>query len=308
MRAAGKLRPGAWVRCGVGSPGLPRQGQGLLAEGAALRPQPGQYIRGQLADADKALHAGNLAGFDQFQAARQARQAGQYANQEQLVVGVRFAPEDHFAVAVQLRQGCALPGLALFDALRRELERLQYILGTYLPVRRLRQRRHRPHDHGVVEHVEGTGKPGDAQAVLDIVAAAPMLHLRFAIGGKTRVAGGEIDCIGMGLELWPAGETGFAGDQPLGVGQPVLGPGQAKGAQLGAGFVVQGFQQALGALAQGGQVEQAVMAGCMNGGHANSLWGSVRRQAGSWNVKKSCCAWATPSRGPRAQRTPGARL
>ncbi len=102
-----------------------------------------------------------------------------------------------------------------------------------------------------------------------------MLHGCFVIGGEARVACRESDGIGMGLELGPAGKAGLAGHQPLGIGKPVVRAGQAERAQLLAGVVglvvFQGGEQAFGTFAQGGQVEQAVVAGCIDGGHANSF-------------------------------------
>ena len=102
-----------------------------------------------------------------------------------------------------------------------------------------------------------------------------MLYGSLVIRRKAGMARGERHGIGMGLEPGPAGKSGLAGDQPLGIGKPVVGAGQAKRAQLLAGvvgFVVfQCSQQALGAFAQGRQVEQAVVAGCIDGGHANSF-------------------------------------
>ncbi|MNP21907.1 hypothetical protein D3C76_1145460 [compost metagenome] len=109
--------PGLWIGCGVGRPCLAGQGQCILTQRTTLRPQPGQQVGRQLADADETLDTGHLVNFDQLQPARQARQAGEYPNQEQLVVSVSLAPQHNFAVAVKPGQCTTLGGLTLFNVL-----------------------------------------------------------------------------------------------------------------------------------------------------------------------------------------------
>lgn len=135
--------------------------------------------------------------------------------------------------------------------------------------------------------MEGTRKTGDAQAALDIVAATPVLDRRLSRRREIRMTGGKGDGIGVGNQLGPTRKTRLAGHQPLGVGEPVIGARQAHRAQLRPGLVrfvvVQGFEKTLRAFTQCRQVEQTVLTGRIDGRHANSLQGSVRRQAGSWN-------------------------
>ncbi|OAK59533.1 hypothetical protein A3K88_04005 [Pseudomonas putida] len=136
-----------------------------------------------------------------------------------------------------------------------------------------------------------------------------MLHGGFVIGSEARLACGERYGIGMRLELGPAGEAGFAGHQPLGIGKAIMGARQAKGAQLFPGVVglvvLQGVEQTLGAFAQSGKIEQAMVAGCMDGGHANSFEARSADKPGAGMETGYRMARVTPLRGPQAQPAPG---
>lgn len=62
----------------------------------------------------------------------------------------------------------------------------------------------------------------DSQAVLDIVAAAPVLNGGLVACSKVWMTGGEGDTVGMCDQLWPTGETCFTRYQPLRVGKLVV--------------------------------------------------------------------------------------
>ncbi|MNT15891.1 hypothetical protein D3C72_1509700 [compost metagenome] len=140
-------------------------------------------------------------------------------------------------------------------------------------VRRCRHITHRAHDQGVAEHVKGAGEPGQAQAVADVVAAAPMLGSGFVIGDELRVAGGKVDGVDMRLEFGPAGKPQIAGNQPLGIGQTW---GEGRGLQLRQLFRrrtrAQALEQFLGALALLFKVDAAIFGWRrQSSGHTNSL-------------------------------------
>nr|WP_309759501.1 hypothetical protein [Pseudomonas psychrotolerans] len=111
--------------------------------------------------------------------------------------------------------------------------------------------------------MKSTSETGDAQAVLDIVATAPMLDSRFIGSREIWMADGEGNTVGVGDQFGPTGKARCAGHQPLCIGQLIVRAGSPKGAQLCPsmlGFVaLESFQQPLGLLAQRRQVEKAVV-------------------------------------------------
>ncbi|MNE85525.1 hypothetical protein D3C80_1825370 [compost metagenome] len=67
--------------------------------------------------------------------------------------------------------------------------------------------------------MKGASESRQAQAVADVVTAAPMLGASFIVGDELRVACGKVDGVDMRLEFGPAGKPQIAGNQPLGIGQ-----------------------------------------------------------------------------------------
>ena len=192
---------------------------GLVTDQSALRPEPGEHVRRQLADADKALDAGNAVHLDQLQFARCLFKTGQGADQEQLVIGI-----------------CLTPQHAVFGA-GQGFEVVVFIVDTARCIRlidgkgladkgtahrtkcRAGQITHRTHAQRVAEHVEPALEPRHLQAMGDVIAAAPVGGARFIAGCKVGMAGGEVNGVDMGLELGPTAETQLFGHLPLGLGQ-----------------------------------------------------------------------------------------
>ncbi|MNZ20760.1 hypothetical protein D3C78_378190 [compost metagenome] len=147
------------------------------------------------------------------------------------------------------------------------------VVDTHRLILLARQVAYRAHAQGIGEHVKRAGKTGQAQAVLDVIATAPMLGAGFIVGDELRVACGKVDGVDMRLEFGPAGKPQIAGNQPLGIGQTW---GEGRGLQLRQLFRrrtrAQALEQFLGALALLFKVDAAIFGWRrQSSGHTNSL-------------------------------------
>lgn len=179
-------------------------------------------------------------------------------HQEQLVIGIRFAPQ-HAVIGVG--QGFELV-IFIGDAPRYlcfvQGEGLADKCAAHCTECGAGHIANRAHAQGVGEHLKTSLEPRDLQAVGNVIAAAPMGGARFIAGGEVGVVRGEVDGIDMGLEPGPTAETQLLGDRPLCLGQ---------GCVRVLGFQV--WQQFLGALALLLKVEAAI--GVDVSGHTISL-------------------------------------
>ncbi|MNJ55030.1 hypothetical protein D3C77_505020 [compost metagenome] len=243
-----QLCPGFGGGRAVGAPGLSCKLLHRFTDGLTLWPQPGQYIRCQLPDTDKTLHAGHPVDLDQFQPWRQPFQAGQQANQEQLIVGVGFAPEHCARAIAQQRQLTVLIRHSLSHLGALKAVGLADVVAAQAVVVVTWQVAYRPHAQRIAEHVKRPVKAGQAQAVTDVVTATPVLAACFIVGDELGVASGKIDGVDMGLELGPAGKAQVASDQALSIGQT----------WRGCSAQAQVLEQFLGALALLFKVDAAI--------------------------------------------------
>ena len=208
-----------------------------------------------MADADEALDAWHAVDLDQFQVLRRRLHSCQPPDQEQLVVGIRLAPERHPRVFAEPLEPGVFLALAGLGVGRVEVEGAAQVVAAQGEELGQRQVRHRSHGQRVGEHPEAAAKAGELQAVGDVVAAAQVQGRGLIAADQIGVAAGEGDGVDMRLESRPTGEAQFARHLPLGVGQARRLPRKPCTAGRVAAPLA---QQLLGALALLFEIDPAV--------------------------------------------------
>nr|WP_286614231.1 hypothetical protein [Variovorax sp. J22R115] len=210
----------------------------------------------------------------------------QDGNEKQLVVRIRIAPKYGMRGLRNPGEVSVLAPHALPRVVDGHVEGTADEIAAKLEEFEIGYVRCGSHAQGIRKHVEFASEAGHAQAVSNVVAAAPMLSAGFAVCSELRMSSGEINSVGMRFELGPTREPELASDEPLRVRQS--GRGGVERMSLEQGLlghrrtVSQPSEELLGSLALVLEVDMAVVGrGAIVVGHTISKIGRVRWLAGS---------------------------